>query len=172
MRREKGFSLVEVVVVLAIMVILSAGIMLIVPQMSGQQLRQGVRAIDTGLANTKTTVMAKGTGFFQLVKDADGGYSAVSPNGTEKSLGSRKTLTVTYTTSDNAVHTITEAEPLIISYDKSSGAFQERIKSLKADGKTVDVYDTGNYVRKITVSLQGQEKAILLYPKTGKHEMQ
>ncbi len=156
----------EVVVVIAIMTILSAGVLAAIPSLSGMQLRQAVRTIDTMLSKTKTTVMAKGEGTFQLRKETDGSYTVISADGTQKPLASRKGVEVTYVCSENANLSLTEDSPLILTFDKSSGAFLEPLDN---DGnfRTDD-----GYVRSITVTLGSKSKSVKLYPKTGKYEVE
>ncbi len=133
-RAQMGFSLVEIVVVIAIMAILGVGVLAAVPSLTGHQVRRAVRTIDTMLSNTKTTVMAKGNGYFLLRQESDGSFTAVSADGTEKPLGSRKGIEVTYKCSDNVTHSVTASEPLIITFDKASGAFSERVTAVDPKG--------------------------------------
>lgn len=174
-KNSSGFSLVELVVVIAIMVILSTGAIMGFSSLGGQQVRRAARSIDTLLSNTKNHVMAKGDGYMIIEKTADGDYIARSGDGTEKSLGTNRDLVVTYTMSDapNYEEEITEGAPLIISYEKASGRFTERVTAVNTDenGVVSYSYETGAYVKSIIVRLHDRSSKITLFPKTGKHKM-
>ena len=165
--------MIEMVVVIAIMTILGVGILAALPQMGGQQIRKAARTIDSMLSDTKTSVMAKGKGYFTLSKDAEGKYYATSADGIQKPLGDRVTLTVTFVDTNGNTHDITESDPLMLTFDKASGAFMERIKEVdpNGNGKPAFSYYTDTYVRSITVSLRDRKRVIVLYPKTGKFEV-
>ncbi len=174
-KQNMGFSLIEMVVVLAVMMILGVGVMTALPMLGGQQVRRAVRTIDTMLSNTKTTVMAKGTGYFQIRQESDGSYTAISADGREKPLGSRKGIKVTYRCSGSDVdYAVAVDSPLILTFDKASGAFLERVTAIdpEGDGSVACTYDKDHYVRSITVSLGDRQRTVTLYPKTGKYEVE
>ena len=138
-----------------------------VGSLTSQQVKKAARTIDSLLTDTKTLNMAKSSAYFMLYKDGDY-YYAMTTDGTTKQLASNKTLTVKFLDQGSSSYTDVADTPIVISYDKASGAFRER--GTKAEGAEPE-FTTGEYVKEIIVSAGNRERKIVLYPRTGKHEV-
>lgn len=166
---NRGFSLVELIVVVAIGAILIGASILSIASISGTAAKQCARNIESILNKTKVTTMGKDTAVIELRKgDSDGAYyyevtvknGKVDKNGKEdktvetKKIG-RSNLEIRYST--NASTPFEEASkldvsnPIKIEFDRSSGA------------------ETTN-ISKIWVKHGSTEKTITIYKETGKIE--
>lgn len=167
-RDNKGFSLIEMVVVLAIMLVMTGAIMMSVSSLYSQQVKRATRTIDSLLTDTKTLTMAKTSSYFSLRKDGDY-YYAETTDGTKKQLSNNKTLTVKYKLKSGTSYIDVATTPVAISYQKSSGAF-DKAGSVNVDG-SVNLRSVDDYVDMFIISCGNREMKIKLYPKTGKHEV-
>lgn len=157
MKQNEGFSLVELIVVIAILAVLGAGAVMGVGMLGGWQMKECVSLLDGGLNETRTEALSKQTAYLTISCDENGSYyMEVTGRPIEKLAGDK--ITITYTTDAGEGETaITTEQPLSLSYDRSSGAFLPM--------KDTDVYCTAICVR------IGEEKctSIKLVKSTGKH---
>lgn len=160
---NRGFSLVELIVVVAIGAILIGASILSIASISGTAAKQCARNIESILNKTRVTTMGKDSAAIELYKDgADGAYyyKVTVTNGKgettaeTKKIG-RSNLEIRYST--NASTTFVDASkldvsnPIKIEFDRSSGA---------------EKTDIG----KIWVKHGSTEKTITIYKETGKIE--
>ncbi len=100
--RERGFTLIEIVVVLAILGLMTA---LILPRMSGTQsrtdLRVAAREIAAGLRSTRNLAMMRGHSEAFLVDTTHGAFRAGSTATPRRVPGQVKLLLVTITQEQN-----------------------------------------------------------------------
>lgn len=157
MKKNEGFSLVELIVVIAILAVLGAGAVMGVGMLCGWQVKECVSLLDGGLNETRTEALSKQTAYLTISCDEKGSYyMEVTGKPKEKLAGDK--ITITYTTDAGDEETaITAEQPLSLSYDRSSGAFLPM--------KDTDVYCTAICVR------MGEERSvsIKLIKSTGKH---
>lgn len=157
MKKNEGFSLVELIVVIAILAVLGAGAVMGVGMLGGWQVKECVSLLDGGLNETRTEALSKQTAYLTISCDENGSYyMEVTGKPKEKLAGDK--ITITYTTDAGDEETaITAEQPLSLSYDRSSGAFLPM--------KDTDVYCTAICVR------MGEERSvsIKLIKSTGKH---
>ena len=160
---NRGFSLVELIVVVAIGAILIGASILSIASISGTAAKQCARNIESILNKTKVTTMGKDTAAIELYKDgADGAYyyKVTVTNGKgettaeTKKIG-RSNLEIRYstdvsTTFDKASK-LDASNTIKIEFDRSSGAEKTDIS-------------------KIWVKHGSTEKTITIYKETGKIE--
>lgn len=157
MKQNEGFSLVELIVVIAILAVLGAGAVMGVGMLGGWQIKECVSLLDGGLNETRTEALSKQMAYLTISCDENGSYyMEVTGKPREKLAGDK--ITITYTTDAGEGETaITTEQPLSLSYDRSSGAF-------------LPIKDTDVYCTTICVRI-GEEKctSIKLVKSTGKH---
>jgi prepilin-type N-terminal cleavage/methylation domain-containing protein len=162
-QKNSGFSLVELIVVMAIMVVLAGSSIYAMNMLNGRQAKQcrdellskldGVRATTMGKRSTKAVLEGTGNGYVLKVKS--------SLNGTdydEKSykLASDK-VTLYYATdasSDTGTVLDKTSGSLTIEFDRASGAMKQQ-----ADG---------SYIYQFIAEQNGKKYGIRIYPETGK----
>ena len=174
-QNNKGFSLIEIIVVLAIMGIAVAGSISLYSSLSKAKVKSATNHIDSQLSLTRTnTLSKKGYWMFKLCVE-DNNYCAVvcrSEDGSgaweeykKVSLGSVDSLDITYTKLkvDDAGNitkipnvAVKSFEAKII-YDSSSGA------CLKSSG------EADYYVGDITITDGSIDRVISITRATGKH---
>lgn len=156
---NRGFSLVELIVVVAIGAILIGASILSIASISGTAAKQCARNIESILNKTKVTTMGKDTAVIELYKDLSDGayyYEVTVTNGKgeitaeTKKIG-RSNLEIRYSTTFNNASKLDVSNPIKIEFDRSSGA---------------EKTDIG----KIWVKHGSTEKTITIYKETGKIE--
>lgn len=179
MKRNEGFSLVELIVVIAILAILSTAAITGVGMLGGWRANKCVSLIDGGLKETRTEALAKQNIYFTLSCDANGDYW-IQVTGHPEEMVASDGITITYKTDAGTVETpVAEDNPLILSYDSASGVFLpmfERdsdsgtyVKCQTESGEHVSyVYCTAIYIR----AGEGRETVINLVKSTGKHTIE
>lgn len=160
MKKNEGFSLVELIVVIAIVAVLGTGIIMGIGMLSSWQLNKCVNLLDGGLNEARTEALSKQTAYLTISCEENGCYyMEITGKPAEKLAGDK--ITITYTTDAGEDETaITAEQPLRLSYDRASGAFLPIADT--------DVYCTAIHVR------MGEEKSavIKLIKSTGKHTIE
>jgi prepilin-type N-terminal cleavage/methylation domain-containing protein len=157
-QRNSGFSLVELITVIAIMGVLSGLITISAGLLSGRQAKQCRDELLASLENVRVTTLGKksvvaaiendGTGYVLKVTSTANGTDYVTKSTTI--CGNRVKL---YSSVSEDGSTRAEITSLSIEFDRSSGA-------LKANG--------ADYVYHIYAVENGKEYGIRFYPETGK----
>lgn len=176
MKRNEGFSLIELIVVLAILAVLSTAAVMGIGMVSGWRINQCVSLLDSGLKETRMNALSRETAYLIVSCDTDGNYYMEQNKHTKEKLAGNK-IRITYTTdAQTGTEEITPEQPLILSYDRASGAFLPILKWDEESNSYVP-RDTGEgenvsyiYCTSIQVSA-GDEKntTIALTKNTGKH---
>lgn len=179
MKNNKGFSLVEILIVVAIIAIMGGFMFLSLGLLSGQDAKECANNLSTVLDKEKNYALVKSTGetdcYVEIKKETDGYYaryyvpqSAVG-TGTvcisEEKLG-KSSVIINGCYDDNFGDTnpavlkrgLTSGKTLKITYDRSSGA----VKEVNLDGETD--------INVITID-KGRKYDIYFYIATGKHMM-
>lgn len=179
-RDNSGFSLVELVVVIAIMVIMTVGVALSISSVTNQKTKSAADEIKTQLSYTQSLAMSKKMAYGQIIQEADGFYYFVTVYGTgnirssKEKLYSGKEIQISYVTNKDTVGSagtiVDEEHPCILSFVKTTGAFQPMLTVEDPENAPENfAYQTDVYCEKIVVeSKNGFRRELMLYPKTGK----
>ncbi len=160
MKRNQGYSLVELIVVIAIMAVLTGTVTISVSAVGGFKAKECTKNIQSYINKTRVSTMGKNSVVLHLYKGADDAfYAQTITNGTAdaaQQIG-KKTVTVKYTDGDDLT-SMSELDTtgVYIEFDRSSGAMK-----LPASGPSI-------YVHKITVSQGSKNYVITIYRETGK----
>jgi len=174
-KKNGGFSLVELIVVMAIISVVTAGSITIFLSLSDYKCREAADHICTYLGSTKTEALAKSSAYL-TIENVGGEYKIIpsyKDNTEAKSLGS--SIKITYVTqaggTSSGETTLAPGDKIILTFSRGSGAFQP----MKDDstGTYVDKTDGGDYVycEKICVKNNKGTKSytITLEQETGKY---
>lgn len=183
-RDNRGFSLVELIVVIAIMAVMIGVGILSLSLLLGTQARGCAQNVSGLLNETKTGCLSrfdetmtlsyrtKGSdkaitsdGYYAenyiYTIDKDANSVAIS-NSEIRRMGSSKVVITVYL-SDGTSFELGTAKTVTISFNRSTGAF---------DPVTVDGTQTDDYVEKITFASGAKTYTITMVQETGKHTLQ
>lgn len=183
-KKNAGFSLIELIVVLSIMSILAAGVVSIVLSRSDWSCRKASDLISTALSETRADALAKTNAWMQIEYDSTEGYILKTSYAADVKLGTQ--CEIYYETSQGGGEKLLNADgssvnPLTLSFARGSGEFLGIITAVNqqtaADGSPYVVYDylqdSGKnvYCTKLVVrkGSGGHQYVITLYPETGKY---
>lgn len=162
MKDNRGYSLIELIVTLAVIVIVGSGAIMGIGLLSGTDAKKCIGKLEDGLKLTKTICMSKENGKLELSRDASGDYYMEITGSLKEKIG-KSSLTVLYTTGSgaSAVDTnLVNGSSLSLSFKRGSGIFNP----VGTDGAGQPIYCT-----KIAVTQNSTTKTITLIPETGKH---
>lgn len=180
---NKGFSMVELVIVIALMAVLGSVFVYSFSMVTGQEARQCANNISTVLDKAKNyslTKSASSDAYVEIARES-GGYIAtyfapVSPINAgavpgstdyvqlEKENIGKKAVEVIVTMENGSSFAVNEATHLRIYYDRVSGAFKEAVI---VSGTS----ETNAYCAQIKV-VRGRTYLITFYTPTGKHTLE
>lgn len=170
--KNKGFTLVELVIVVAIFTILLGILEPSVNSIFGFRVQRAANSIGAALDKTKTEAMNRLVGEMKLEKQDDGYYISYYLDRGKASKGRVKqdqpekiapagTKIKIYTTDNEAGKEMESGDSIIITYDRESGGFrplqqdvmtQEQINSYLEQCADIPFLDNGkNYCTKIEV---------------------
>lgn len=164
LKKNAGFSLIELIVTVAILGILSAGVVTIVLSRSGREAQKAAQQISAALSETRAQALAKTQAWMRIKMNTAGEYVIETSYSGNVTLG--KKCTISYVGGGSG--TISETESLILSYDRASGAFYP----VGSDDTTLTFPLSNGYCKTITVSVGSNRMyELTLYKETGKHEL-
>ena len=191
-KKNRGFTLVEMTVVLAIFAILLAVLVPSLDPVAGFRANRAASSIGAALDRTKTEAMDRLVGEMKLSWTSDGYYisyyldrgkTGVREEQPEKIASGR--MKISYTDSNGTTVNLREdgTNELILTYDRSTGRFlpiqsrvweQKDILKMLSDGEDIPLdrpeNSTQPYCEKITVHGVGQRTRIItLFQDTGKY---
>lgn len=175
MKKNKGFSLVELIVVIAIMVVLAAATVMVLANQPGWRVKNATDSLRTAIGATKTEAMSKHRASLTITREADGYYVQVT--GREKEhIGNSKSVKVLYAVNGGEANVeIAMGTPLQFSFDRSSGAFTPIIDGKDASGNYVfrsrmdGGVSTMVYCTGLKIECGNKSKELVLVKDTGKY---
>lgn len=150
-KRNRGFSLVEVIIVVAILAACGALISTSIAVIPAREARKCVNEMDAALSRCKIECMAKhGNASLTLTCKSDGYYLKQQAGGieTEEKIANRRCSVKC------GAAQMAEGSAQVFSFDYNTGAF-----------------DQGKNVGTVSASGGGRTYTITLYAKTGAHEI-
>lgn len=139
MKNNKGYSLVEIIIVVAILSVLTAGISMSASAINNSNAKACANSIRDALAEAKILAMSKGSNStrLNLYKDADGnlyakqeissGSSGWNTYGNEERIGKRK-VEIYYVLPGEDERPLNNSESICLSFDRASGSFKDQIE--------------------------------------------
>lgn len=164
MTNNKGFSLVELIVVITIMGILTGTITLSYKLVTGSYVKECAYNTEFQLNKARQLTMGKSRVVLKIYRDSEGTYYSelitydadqTTVLSTEKNKLGKKSVILKYSTDNSTYKTLEKSEAFSVEYDRASGAMK----------------DKSNCVKEIIYSNGTKEKKIILYPDTGKLEV-
>ena len=165
--KNKGFTLIELVVVIALMIVLIAVMGLGFATVNNMKVEEVAQQYHTGLENAQATCMSKNGGKITLSIQGDyivmKIYDAKDNIRTDKQLGLSRYVTVTYYEKNSSGMETEPAvelsdKPIELSYDTVSGAFKFQ--------------EGTNGISRIVFSNGKKTKTITLFSNTGKNVLE
>lgn len=171
---QKGYSMVELVVVIAILAVLAGGGITLLGLLPSSAVKGCTREITSHLEKTRTSALSfedakcylscKDDGIYMTIETTRGGTAS----SIEEKVG-KNNVTVSYTLAGGTAQTLTSGgDTLVLGFDRSSGAFKKaQIK--KASGT---IEEPGIYCTEITITGGSKTRTLKLVALTGKIEEQ
>lgn len=191
MKKNAGFSLIELVVTIAVMAVLTAGTVSIILSQSGARCKKAAELLNSGLAETKSQALAKQGAWAELAYSAPEGYVLRKSFADDVVLGDDCEISYdVYDMGDNFLETRTigagSSDSLVISYNRASGELMGLITNrdfksetvTKADGSTGQLtgyeltQDANRYCKRITIAKGTRYVYTIEFERvTGKHTL-
>lgn len=159
-KNNGGFSLVELIVVIAISVVLIGAATISIRSVMGVEVKQCARNIESIINKTRVTTMGKDSAVLEIYKDASDGayYYKTTINGTvsDPSKIGKNRIDVYYSVNDDYTGKtqLNGSDSIVLQFDRSSGA-----QKPDANGKCCS---------RIWIQKNSTEKVITIYKETGK----
>lgn len=160
MRNNKGFSLVELIVVIAIMAVMVGASVITVGMIGGFKAKECAQSIETTLNKARVDTMGKFSVYLKFYQGADGAFYVDTYTngafGSTERVG-KKGVTVSYADENDLSNLrALDSTGFYVQFDRSSGAL-----------RSPEVGATAR-VEKIVVTQGSKTITITIYPETGK----
>lgn len=172
-RDNRGMSLVELIIVMAIMAVLASAVSIGVNLVTNKAADKCATQLKSSIQSTRITTMGKfrtylkiymtsnGVCIEEVVQNVEGGAETVTLTYTGDAY-----VSVIYTLSDGSQYPLGDINsPLYLEFDRSSGA-------LKRLPDTMGVAQAGKYCVKIEISKGNKKRTLKLAYLTGKVTME
>ncbi len=165
---NRGLSLVELVIIIAIMAIMIGVLVGSLGYIGNSQARSLANAIKTSIGQTRIQTMGKNEAYLYIYRGTDNKYyketwikaGADAPvKDSTDVLGKDKPIVKYKIKGDSTEHTISSSDGLLITFDRTNGK-EINTKSLNGNNSVL--------CEKITVSYGTKEYVITIVPETGK----
>lgn len=160
-RNQKGFTLVELIVVIAIMSVVVAIGITSFSLVVGQNIRGCTADVQGYIAQTRVQALSRSDAQLEIFTTNKGVFVNLSTEGRDVKIG-RPTIGISYTTNQGTTVMLSETQKLVLKFNRSTGAFQP----IGNDG-TMDIFCT-----QITLTAGGRTMVIKLVPQTGKYYLE
>jgi prepilin-type N-terminal cleavage/methylation domain-containing protein len=170
--KNAGFSLIELIVVVAILAVLSTGVVITVLSSSSYGAQQVAKEIDSALTEARVQALSKSDAWIEIeYDDSLKKYVIKTSYASDLVLSGSSRITISYTKSENVgdaevTTKVTSTDKLGLKYDRSTGAFKYIVTDVET-GAT----DGSNYCRSIKISGGSKTYEIKLSQKTGRHTL-
>lgn len=161
MKKDRGFSLIELLVVVAVMSVLVALLSVTINVVFSQRVSSAASDTKSLFQAAQTVAMSKDNCYVSLSVNGDGDIEITSYSSTTKQLDSvivEDNIAVTLEIGGTA-YTVSGSDDYQIRYIRESGAF---------DTVYINGVDTGKYCTKITMSKGSKTEVLQLSKLTGK----
>lgn len=155
--KRKGFSLIELIVVIAILGIAATGVLTIFFSSASWKLKQAAVNIDNGLKKTKVQTMSQETAENKIsfLLECDNGKFYMTAGSEERREIASSGVSITYIDTNSVAHDLSDGNVLKITFVRSTGAFQP-------------LEGTAVYCQKIVISMGSNIKTVNMVRLTGK----
>lgn len=172
---NKGFSLIELIVIMIIVVILATAVVVAFVNSEDQKTKSSATLVSKYLDNVMNYSMTKGNAYLTLEYDSGRYYVKDSENHSEK-LSPGIEVSYHIENSENVIAIDENNDKLMLSFSRTNGSFTPIIKSVNADGtfvyETTGDSNTNVYADTIYIKCNDSTKVIHLYTKTGVYEIE
>ncbi len=173
---NKGFSLIELIVIMIIVVILATAVVVAFVNSEDQKTKSSATLVSKYLDNVMNYSMTKGNAYLTLgYDDASQRYYVKDSENHSEKLSPAIEVSYHIENSENVI-AIDENNELMISFSRTNGSFTPIIKSVNADGtfvyETTGDSNTNVYADNIYIKCNDSTKIIHLYTKTGVYEVE
>ncbi|MEG0962303.1 MAG: prepilin-type N-terminal cleavage/methylation domain-containing protein [Lachnospiraceae bacterium] len=172
MKNQKGISLVELIVVIAILAVVTAVVTISIGTLSSWNVTSCMERLETTLSRTKVDAMSKENIIVTLKQNAKGEY-VIKETGRQEEIIGKSSLTVSYIDSLSVEHPI-DTTGFMLTYDRASGALKPIIQEVKNTGEIIYQWDGSNYLycSKIKITNGHSTQILVLVKETGKTYVQ
>lgn len=169
--KNKGFSLIEIIVVIAILAIVTGAAVGVISGTHSYRIKKITQSTDEMIGKTRTYTMTKAGSYELVIKKSGSDYVAIiynNDNGTVKEVEKKnlgKFGSVYIKDPSNVIRNIDGNYELHISFKKGDGSFNKIYTQTASGGSKKDM---GNV---ISFTYKGYSKDIMLSRLTGKHSI-